>query len=67
MNANPDSDPFGAAADDGTRIPCGSCGRKFNEQALAKHVKICKKVFVQKRKQFDVAAARAPEGLEEMK
>jgi hypothetical protein len=26
--------------------PCPSCGRNFNEEAYAKHVKICKKVFV---------------------
>lgn len=67
MNADPDSNPFGEVADDGTRIPCGSCGRKFNEVALAKHAKICKKVFVQKRQAFDAKAARAPEGLEELK
>ena len=48
MNADPDSNPFGdvAVVDDGERIPCKSCGRKFNEVALAKHAKICKKVFV---------------------
>ena len=35
-------------------IPCNSCGRKFNEKAMEKHEKICQKVFVQKRKVFDV-------------
>ena len=69
MNADPDSNPFGEVppADDGSRIPCSTCGRKFNAVALAKHSKICKKVFVQKRAAFDAKAARAPEGLEEMK
>ncbi|KAL4438112.1 hypothetical protein ABPG74_016891 [Tetrahymena malaccensis] len=34
------------------------CGRKFNQESLHKHEKICKKVFQQKRKQFDSQAAR---------
>lgn len=38
------------------RIECSSCGRKFKEEALEKHAKICKKVFVQKRKKFDSKA-----------
>lgn len=29
------------------------CGRKFKESALEKHVRVCKKVFQQKRKAFD--------------
>jgi hypothetical protein len=32
---------------------CHSCGRSFNEVALQKHSKICKKVFVNKRKEFN--------------
>lgn len=32
---------------------CPDCGRKFNEVAYEKHVKICKKVFLEKRKEFD--------------
>lgn len=48
--------------DDGTRVECPEgCGRKFNEEALEKHVKICKKVFQTKRKEFDSAAMRQPE------
>ena len=31
---------------------CRSCGRSFNEQALARHQNICKKVFVEKRKEL---------------
>lgn len=37
------------------------CGRSFNEVALSKHVKVCKKVFQQKRKVFDSQAARKTE------
>jgi len=36
-----------------------SCGRKFNEQAMQKHAKICKKVFCDKRKTFDIKEHRA--------
>ena len=39
-------------------IPCPDCGRTFNEIAYSKHSKICKKVFVQKRKVFDSSKAR---------
>jgi len=44
-------------------IPCNSCGRSFNEKALSRHAKVCKKVFVEKRKEFNSAAARKPEEL----
>jgi hypothetical protein len=44
--------------DTGERLPCNQCGRKFNAAALAKHSKICAKVFVQKRKTFNMAAQR---------
>lgn len=43
-----------APRDDGVREPCSTCGRKFNSEALMKHERICQKVFVQKRKAFDV-------------
>merc|ERR1711971_75843 len=33
-------------------IPCNQCGRKFSHKALQRHIKICKKVFGQKRKAF---------------
>eukprot|EP00347_Sterkiella_histriomuscorum_P017837 403347785 len=42
----------------GPRMECPTCGRKFSEQALQKHAKVCKKVFVQKRKVFDTKAQR---------
>jgi len=32
---------------------CPDCDRKFRPEALARHVGICKKVFLQKRKVFD--------------
>ena len=37
---------------------CGDCGRKFNANAYEKHVKICKKVFINSRKQFDMTKQR---------
>jgi zinc-finger of a C2HC-type len=43
---------------DDERIECPSCGRKFVEEALARHQKVCKKVFVQKRKVFDTKKIR---------
>ena len=54
----------------GQLLECGSCGRKFAPQVLAKHAKICKKVFVDKRKAFNAAETRAAtdasgKGLEE--
>ena len=43
-------------------FPCEGCGRKFNEKALARHAKICKKVFQSKRTAFDSRKNRAAEG-----
>ena len=40
------------------QVECPDCGRKFNESAFARHAKICKKVFVEKRKTFDMAKKR---------
>jgi hypothetical protein len=37
------------------------CGRQFNVLTVAKHEKICQKVFQSKRKAFNSAAHRAPE------
>jgi hypothetical protein len=42
---------------------CEQCGRSFNENAFERHEKICKKVFVEKRKVFQSAEARL-QGLE---
>ena len=38
--------------------PCPDCGRKFNPTALQRHIKICKKVFINKRPTYDSSAAR---------
>jgi len=38
------------------RIACRQCGRKFAQPALQRHIKICKKVFGQKRKAFKTKA-----------
>lgn len=46
--------PPGAIASTGPLIQCESCGRKFNEKALKVHSRVCKKVFVEERKKFDV-------------
>jgi hypothetical protein len=42
----------------GPQCECPDCGRKFNEKAFEKHVKICAKVFLQKRKKFDSTKQR---------
>jgi hypothetical protein len=68
MEANPNANPNveEAPRDDGVREPCSSCGRKFNSAALAKHERICQKVFVDKRKAFDVKEQRKAEGMQEV-
>ena len=51
----------------GKLLECHSCGRKFNPVTLAKHAKICQKVFMQKRKKFEVdreATDAAGKGIE---
>jgi hypothetical protein len=45
--------PSEYADEDMRLLECVDCGRKFNEKALERHVKICKKVFIDKRKVFD--------------
>jgi zinc-finger of a C2HC-type len=57
-NAGDDQDEYGGAGGDEDRIECPTCGRKFVQESLEKHKKICKKVFVQKRKVFDVKKVR---------
>lgn len=37
---------------------CPDCGRSFKRGSLMKHQKVCKKVFKQKREQFDSAKVR---------
>uniref|UniRef100_A0A7S1S1E9 C2HC/C3H-type domain-containing protein n=1 Tax=Alexandrium catenella TaxID=2925 RepID=A0A7S1S1E9_ALECA len=43
---------------EGPLVPCPECGRNFNQESLERHVRVCKKVFHQKRRQFDSAANR---------
>ena len=38
--------------------PCPHCGRSFNSTALTKHVKICEKVFLKKRKAYNAQQYR---------
>jgi rubrerythrin len=40
------------------QMECPSCSRKFNAGPYQKHVKICAKVFIQKRKAFDSSKMR---------
>jgi len=40
------------------RVECHSCGRKFKDDVLPKHAKVCKKVFINKRKGFDTKKQR---------
>lgn len=39
-------------------VKCEDCGRSFNPDAIERHRRICKKVFGEKRKQFNSAANR---------
>eukprot|EP00929_Paragymnodinium_shiwhaense_P076692 TRINITY_DN39475_c0_g1_i1.p1 TRINITY_DN39475_c0_g1~~TRINITY_DN39475_c0_g1_i1.p1 ORF type:complete len:589 (+),score=142.56 TRINITY_DN39475_c0_g1_i1:60-1826(+) len=41
--------------------PCQSCGRSFRLKALERHMKICNKVFCEKRKVFDATAQAVPQ------
>eukprot|EP00928_Gymnodinium_smaydae_P098605 TRINITY_DN9203_c0_g1_i1.p1 TRINITY_DN9203_c0_g1~~TRINITY_DN9203_c0_g1_i1.p1 ORF type:complete len:510 (+),score=150.29 TRINITY_DN9203_c0_g1_i1:35-1531(+) len=50
--------PPEAMGDEGELIKCDDCGRSFNPESIEKHRRICKKVFMQKRKKFDSAANR---------
>ena len=67
MYENAGGEDQDAEGDVGERIECPTCGRKFIEEALMRHQKICKKVFVQKRKVFDVKQVREEAIKAEMK
>eukprot|EP00927_Polykrikos_kofoidii_P040728 TRINITY_DN34772_c0_g1_i1.p1 TRINITY_DN34772_c0_g1~~TRINITY_DN34772_c0_g1_i1.p1 ORF type:complete len:700 (-),score=134.71 TRINITY_DN34772_c0_g1_i1:62-2074(-) len=49
-----------AAEDTEPQEQCAHCGRSFRLKALQRHQKICEKVFLQKRKAFDVVATVIP-------
>lgn len=51
--------------DDGDLQSCPDCGRRFLPSSLARHIKICQKVFLKKRKVFDSAKKRV-EGIPEL-
>ena len=40
-------------------MECETCGRRFNEEAYQKHIQVCEKVFIKKRKEFNVTKQRA--------
>lgn len=42
----------------GPTMQCPTCSRRFNPAPFEKHVKICEKVFVEKRKAFDSSKMR---------
>lgn len=48
----------------GEQLECPDCGRKFNRIPYEKHVKVCAKIFIQKRKVFDSKKMRMNEELE---
>jgi uncharacterized C2H2 Zn-finger protein len=46
---------------------CPDCGRKFNPKPYERHVKICAKVFLEKRKAFDSTKMRVADNPELVK
>ena len=56
LHAQPEAPPEYADGPN-EQIECPDCGRRFNPGPFEKHVKICKKVFMDKRKgcPFDMA------------
>ena len=71
MQAAPDALPNNVPEelvreDDGTRVPCSICDRKFHPDSIDKHEKICNRVFQQKRKAFDMKEQRKAEGADEL-
>ena len=51
----------------GQQLECPDCHRKFNPTPYEKHVKICAKVFQQKRKVFDSTKMRVDDNPELLK
>lgn len=51
----------------GEQLECPDCGRKFNPIPYEKHIKICAKVFLQKRKAFDSKKMRIADNPELLK
>lgn len=53
-----DDDNYGAEFAGGNTMECPDCGRHFAPEPFNRHVKICKKVFLNKRKIFDSSKQR---------
>lgn len=53
--------PYAGDDDAAAKCPCPHCGRTFSEEAFGRHVGICEKVFIRKRKVFDSAQMRRVE------
>jgi len=51
----------GEAEEPSELVQCEDCGRSFNPESIDRHRRICKKVFSEKRKQFNSAANRLGE------
>lgn len=51
----------------GPQVECPTCGRHFNAGPFEKHVKICEKVFIKKRKAFDSTKMRIQDNPELIK
>lgn len=62
-----EEEDYGPIDDNLPQHQCPDCGRKFNDIAYSKHVKICKKVFIQKRKAFDSTKMRIGDNQELVK
>jgi hypothetical protein len=66
----PFEDPLDGLPSDevGEQLECPDCGRFFNPIPYEKHIKICAKVFLTKRKEFNSAAMRLdPEAIKLLK
>jgi hypothetical protein len=61
-NNNLPDETYNDDNDDGERIACQTCDRKFVPESYEKHAKVCKKVFASKRKAFDSKKHRIIDG-----
>lgn len=64
MGGGGDPEEFGAVEQ---QKQCPDCGRKFNKLPYERHIKICAKVFVEKRKAFDTKSMRVGDNPEQAK
>ncbi len=66
MDTVEESDAEEQQVDEAERLTCPDCSRQFSAIPFQKHVKICAKVFIQKRKAFDSAKMRTIEAVAEL-